>query len=144
MDRRWFVIATGAVALVYYGSQRASTDNNANATPSTSPAEAQQQAARRNPEKFLEITKFSWSKEGFGAFMHASFTIKNSSALDIKDVSIRCTHHAPSGTVIDSNERTIYEIVKANSTRSFREFNMGFIHSQAKSGGCAVVNASLL
>jgi hypothetical protein len=99
---------------------------------------------REHPEQFLEITKFSWTTEGFGSFMVADFTIKNSSAHDIKDITVRCTHAAPSGTVIDSNERTIYEVVQSNKTRSFRKFHMGFIHSQAKSSGCKIVSASLL
>jgi hypothetical protein len=99
--------------------------------------------AIENPEKFLEITKWSWSKGGFGAIMIATFTIKNTSPFDIKDITIHCTDSAPSGTVIDSNDHTIYDLVKANSTKTFREVNMGLIHSQASSSGCHVVSATL-
>jgi hypothetical protein len=148
MSRRAFLGIAGVIAVVAFAGRNLSTDSasavSSGASAPIDAAESQQQAARRNPEQFLEIAKFSWSKEGFGNVMLANFTIKNSSAFDLKDIAIRCTHAAPSGTVIDSNERTIYDIVKASSTRSFREFNMGFVHSQAKSSGCRVVSASLL
>lgn len=97
--------------------------------------------ARSNPEQFLEIVKFSWSKEGFGNVMEANFTIKNKAPIDIKDFEVRCEHSAASGSLIDSNNQTIYDIVKANSTRTFRNVNMGFIHSQASRSSCNVVSA---
>jgi hypothetical protein len=74
--------------------------------------------------------------------MMATFVIKNTSPFDIKDITIHCTNAAPSGTVIGSIDHTIYDLVKANSTKTFREVNMGFIHSQASSSGCHVVTAT--
>jgi hypothetical protein len=90
-----------------------------------------------------QITKFSWHKGGFDSIMMATFSIKNDGDHDVKDINVRCTHSAPSGTVIDQNEQTIYEIVKAHSTRKFREVNMGFIASQAASSSCEVAGVSL-
>lgn len=97
--------------------------------------------ARSNPEQFLEIVNFSWSKEGFGSVMEATFSIKNKASIDMKDFEIRCEHSAASGSVIDSNTQTIYDIVQANSTRTFRNVNMGFIHTQAARSSCSVVAA---
>ena len=51
-----------------------------------------------------------------------------------------CTHSAPSGTEIDSNTRTIYELVPAGSKKVVKDFNMGFIHSQAASTYCQIVD----
>jgi hypothetical protein len=99
---------------------------------------------RRNPERYLEISRFSWSKEGFGSVMVADFSIKNTSDYDLKDISIKCRHSGRSGTVIDTNERTIYEIVQAKTTKPIRHFSMGFIHSQAARSGCEVVGATLI
>jgi len=95
-----------------------------------------------NPEQFLEIVKFSWNKQGFGVVMEANFTIKNTASIDLKDFKIRCEHSAASGTLIDSNNHTIYDVVKANSTKNFRAVNMGFINSQAARSSCTVVSAS--
>lgn len=81
---------------------------------------------------------FKARKEGFGNVMEADFTISNNSAHSIKDIEISCDHYAKSGTKIDSNTRTIYDTVKAHSKRTFRNFNMGLIHSQAASTSCSV------
>ena len=91
--------------------------------------------------KDLEIIDFQWGKEGFGSIMEASFTIKNSGTTDVKDIEIECTHFAPSGTKIDSNTRTIYEVIKAGESRNFSKFNMGFIHSQADKSFASIKSA---
>ncbi|MGA3318650.1 MAG: hypothetical protein ABSC64_19715 [Candidatus Korobacteraceae bacterium] len=72
--------------------------------------------------------------------MIASFTIKNPTGLAFKDFEITCQHFSPSGTNIDSNTRTIYEVVKANSTKRIRNFNMGFVNSQTVSSSCGITN----
>lgn len=92
----------------------------------------------RSPEKFVKIVKFSWTKEAFGNVMELDITLKNELPFAVKDIEIRCEHYAPSGTKIDSNERTIFEILQPGEKRSFQDFNMGFIHSQATSTGCGV------
>lgn len=90
-----------------------------------------------------KLLKFNWHKDGFGSVMIADFTIRNDSPYDVKDIDIRCVHSAPSGTVIDQNTRTVYDLVKAHSTRTFTNVNMGFINSQAESSGCQILNLSL-
>lgn len=87
---------------------------------------------------------FNWRKEGFGSVMEADFKIINKSEEDIKDIQIQCDHYAKSGTKIDSNSRTIYDVIKANSKRSFKNFNMGFIHDQASTSSCYISNFSLV
>ncbi len=81
---------------------------------------------------------FSWGTKGFGNIMNANFTITNNSNIAIKDVDIECSHFAKSGTLIDSNKRTIYEIVDAGETKQFNDFDMGFIHSQANESSCVI------
>lgn len=80
----------------------------------------------------------SWTKGGFGSVMIANFTVKNPTKYAVKDISVTCTHSAASGTEIDSNTRTIYEMVKAKDQKRIREFNMGFIHSQAQRTRCQI------
>jgi zinc-ribbon domain len=84
--------------------------------------------------------EYKWYKEGFGNVMIADFSINNPTQYRFKDVEIKCTHSAPSGTVIDSNTRTIYEIVEPKSTKVIKQMNMGFIHSQASRSGCDISN----
>jgi hypothetical protein len=87
---------------------------------------------------------YNWSKSGFGNVMIADFTIKNPTPYRFKDFEVKCTHFAPSGTVIDSNTRTIYEIVEPQSTKRIKQMNMGFIHSQAAKSGCEIRDLTVL
>ncbi len=84
--------------------------------------------------------EYTWSKEGFGNVMEATFTVRNRSHNGIKDLEIRCIHSAPSGTVIDRNTRTIYDVVPAQKSRTFENVNMGFINSQAHRSGCEITD----
>ncbi len=97
---------------------------------------------RRNPERFVTVTDFSWTKDGFGSVMEVDLTIKSTLPFRVKDIEVKCTHAANSGTAIDSNRRTIYEVIGAGETRTFRGFNMGFIHPQAVSSVCEVVDVA--
>jgi hypothetical protein len=87
---------------------------------------------------------FKWHTDGFGNIMMANFTIKNPTQYRFKDFEIKCTHSAPSGTVIDSNSRTIYQTVEPTSTKVIREMNMGFINSQATRSGCQITDLVVL
>jgi hypothetical protein len=92
----------------------------------------------------VEMTNFSWVKKGFGNIMEAKFAIKNNLLVAVKDIEVKCTHYSASGTNIDSNRRTIYEIIKPERKRTFRKFDMGFIHSQASKTSCKVVGMTKL
>jgi hypothetical protein len=83
---------------------------------------------------------FKWHTEGFGSVMIANFTIKNPTQYRFKDFEIKCTHSAPSGTVIDSNTRTIYQTVEPTSTKVVKDMSMGFINSQAARSGCQITD----
>jgi hypothetical protein len=100
----------------------------------TAPEEARLAMAAAK-ENFV-LKHFRWSSDI--GIMTATFTFDNRNEFDVKDVKVRCDHSAPSGTRIDSNTRTIYEVFKAKAQRTIKDFNMGFIHSQAKKSGCYV------
>lgn len=72
--------------------------------------------------------------------MLADFVIHNNSEYTIKDIEIQCQHYAKSGTNIDSNTRTIFDIVKPHSKKGFPQFSMGFIHSQTASSSCKITD----
>ena len=76
--------------------------------------------------------------------MLASFTIKNDGQYDVKDIEIRCVHSAGSGTIIDENTQTLYEIVRRHSARNFSGVNMGFMDSQARRSGCRILSLKLV
>ncbi|HEX3117195.1 MAG TPA: hypothetical protein VHQ48_17130 [Bradyrhizobium sp.] len=90
----------------------------------------------------IKIEKWSWKKGGFDSVMIGTFTIKNSNDFGVKDIVLNCEHFAPSGTLIDSNTRTVYQSIKPKSSITVRDFNMGFLHTQATRSSCSVTNFS--
>ena len=132
----WICAVVFGFWMIGYIFQRLEAPNSASASASPSAPSA---------EAILQNVKldFSWKKAGFDSIMKADFTVTNNNAFAIKDIEITCTHSANSGTVIDRNNRTIYEIVKANGKRKFADFDMGFIHSQATSSSCQVTSVKM-
>jgi hypothetical protein len=87
---------------------------------------------------------YSWEKSGFGSVMVADFTFKNPTPYRFKDVEVTCNHFASSGTKIDSNTRTIYEIVEPKSTKVVKNMNMGFMASQVATSSCEITDFVVL
>jgi hypothetical protein len=71
-----------------------------------------------------------------------NFTVKNDNELSIKDITVTCDYDAPSGTPLGSSTRTIYEIVKAKSTKRVKDFSMGSIHPQVSTASCHIDDLS--
>jgi|APCry1669190119_1035276.scaffolds.fasta_scaffold26546_1 hypothetical protein len=90
----------------------------------------------------LKVDSLTWEKDGFGTMMKASFVIRNYSPIDVKDIVVTCRHSGNSGTRIDSNTRTVYEVVDHNSYKAVIDFNMGFIRSEVAKSQCDVTGYS--
>jgi hypothetical protein len=84
-----------------------------------------------------------WYKDGFGSIMIVDFTISNPTTYRFKDVEIRCSHYAPSGTAIDSNTRTITRSSSRRKSRRCRT-SMGFIVEQATQSSCRITDLTVM
>jgi hypothetical protein len=91
----------------------------------------------------VSLDYYQWRKVGFDNIMQVDFTVTNDGDSAIKDLEIECNHFAKSGTRIDSNTRTIYDIVYAHSVKKFPKFDMGFIHSQVEATKCSIINLKI-
>jgi hypothetical protein len=134
------LICLGLFCLLATGSMDSNSSPSSTSTSVSSPSssiEAQKQSVM-NAVKL----RYTWSTDGM--IMTINFKIDNVTDHDFKDFEITCNHFAPSGTKIDSNTRTIYEVVKAHGKKSMNHFNMGFIHSQAASSDCRMSNLTLV
>lgn len=118
-----------------------SSNNVDRLKPAPSP---QPSVVTKEQAKGLITLGYKWTKDGFGTIMMVDFTLTNRSPFDAKDITVTCTHYAPSGTEIDSNTRTIYEVVPAHGKKVIKDFNMGFIHSQAASTSCRIDDLDVL
>jgi hypothetical protein len=114
----------GAVVM-HFGTPAKLSDDTVPARPPPSPEP-------------VSLKTFAGTKDG--VMFLATFTFENKGPTDVKDIEVTCTHYGPSGTAIDANTRTIYEIVKAKSSKTVRGFNMGVIHSQAATSSCRIVH----
>lgn len=112
-------------------------------TPSSGPAQAPSLSREETVLHNVSLVNFAWSKGGFENIMMANFTIANRNDVAVKDITIECQHAGKSGTRIDSNTRTIYDVIKPKSKKTFREFNMGFIHTQAVRSECSIKAVAL-
>ena len=97
-------------------------------------------AAHQKEMTNITITRYGWRTEGVGNLMMAEFALRNENEFDVKDIEITCIRRADSGTVIDENTRTVYEIVKESSVKTVSNLNMGSIHSDSAQPSCAIVN----
>ena len=113
-------------------------DQNSPARVARMQAEASRVAAVEERLNRVKLEKFSWEKGGFDNVMLANFIIKNTGDAPVKDIVIACEHTANSGTMIDSNTRTVFEAIKAHGSKSVRKFNMGLINTQVARSSCKV------
>jgi hypothetical protein len=121
-----------------------SQNNNAPSLVTSSPPVQSAADIKQQIIDQLEIEKLGWYKSRFDNVMMVNVTFKNKGTRDVKDIELTCEHYASSGTKIDSNSRVIYEIVKAGKSKRVRNFNMGFIHSQAVSTSCRITDLTVL
>ncbi len=132
----WFVTIVLVLWAIGHFSTNPGTDTTSTANSKREPSPKQVAMKKVNLD-------FSWNKVGFDNIMEANFTITNNSKYKIKDIEITCTHYAKSGTRIDSNERTIFDVVPAKGKKIFEKFSMGFMHSQAEKTGCAITDLKI-
>jgi hypothetical protein len=71
----------------------------------------------------VEDAVLTWNMEAIFAWDVRS---ENNNDFAIKDIDFSCRLDAPSGTTLDFAETTIYEIIPAHSSRTFRNFKMEF------------------
>jgi hypothetical protein len=118
--------------------------SSSSATVPTTQIVEQKQPTYKEVLSQLRIGSLSWDKnKGFGTIMSATFVVHNDSPIVVKDVVVTCRHSANSGTTIDSNTRTVYDIIRSKSYASVVDMNMGFISSEAIETKCSVVGYSV-
>lgn len=126
-----FLLAAGTIWWLAYG------DYTDSVTPGgTNPGQAALSG--------LKLKELSWTKGGFDSTMMLSVIVQNNGKSDVKDIVIECRHSSPSGTKIDSNKKTIYEVFPAGEDKKIDDFNMGFIHEQATTTNCSILKATLM
>lgn len=73
--------------------------------------------------------------------LRLSGVIENSDDTARRDVRLRCTQNGASGSVIRTQEITVFEVIPAKGRRSFRDLTLGFVDDQMKTVGCEIIEA---
>lgn len=117
--------------------------NSAAAPPPATQPKTPFEAA--DPVVDLDVVRFSWTKSGFGSVATFDVTIKNKSKVAAYgDIEYETTYSAPSGTRVDRGHGSIFEVIQPGQTRTFKDLNDAFVHSQASRAGLAIVSAKKL
>ena len=80
-----------------------------------------------------------WHMENLNSVATAvidSITIESANDYPTRDIKVACMTRGASGTPISTVERTIYNIVPAKGTATFRNVVLGPINSQSDSMEC--------
>ena len=69
--------------------------------------------------------------------LSGAFGIRNNSRYDLKDLEVRCSYIAPSGTIIGNYTVTVYEIFKATTRQTSASLTLPAAPAQVKTANCA-------
>lgn len=105
--------------------------------------ETMQEDMRRYPVRYIEVVKNGWTLWGFWTVASHDITLKNTSDIDYKDITVVATYYSPSGTKLSSSVKTIYEVLPAGKTIIFRDINMGFVNDQVAKASVSVSDAEI-
>jgi hypothetical protein len=95
-----------------------------------------------NPERFVRIAAFTWSKAVPEIVIQADLTIESALPFALKEIEVACAQFARTGVVIDSQRRTITELVPAHGSLQVEALVIGPVHPEAGSSGCRILNVT--
>lgn len=99
---------------------------------------AEQLDRARHPYDHVHVKDFSWSLVGFSNVMEASLTLHNDLEIWVKDVLLFCQGYAPSGTLVSTAEKIIYQKIPPKGEVRVENQNFGFFSSDARRAVCKV------
>jgi len=160
-----FVVATILVGVVALGSYLQQQDESAARTKGFANAEELKKAAATgvsdpakwremkqardrvvaelslDPADEMKLSNFSWKTGGFGSVAIITATIENFNNFTVKDITVKCSFGGKSGIHLSDVEHVIYDTIKSREKRTFKDINIGFIHSQSASSSCRIKTA---
>jgi hypothetical protein len=145
--------ASPAVAVVQNPSRSdpAVTSTEANLAPpveatasADTPASAEMFTVERAPIDGMRISSQSWRRGGLGSKALVTFTVRNGNDYAVKDVEIGCAFTRRDGSHLTNRKRTIHDIVRMKSARTFARMHIGFVNVHAYKAKCSLLTASRL
>jgi hypothetical protein len=92
--------------------------------------------AKRPPDPELPKLTLDRIDSSYG-LAKADFRIANGNVFAIADVQIKCEVFAASGTSLRLYDLTVFDVIQPKTTKTIREFKVGFWPDQGKSMSCS-------
>jgi hypothetical protein len=91
----------------------------------------------------LKLEHFAWSA-ALGRIADVKFVLNNKSGYDVKDVEIECSFYGNSGTLLDNQTKTVFDIFKSKRRKKVPRLNMGIVDAQSRTCNCYVKDFVLI
>jgi hypothetical protein len=142
--RLLFAGAVAAVVIVGFKALDQGAATSDSAATSVNVAASAAPSPPKPPPAWKQVTlaKYDVRKDGFGTVAIGDFTLQNDNSFAVKDVLLACTFYGASGTGLTERTVTIYETIPAKKSKRSKNINVGFIHQQAQTTSCRVVDVS--
>ncbi len=104
---------------------------------------AELESMKANPVAYVKLIKQSWYLGGFGRIGIHKVTIRNNNKFTIKNIGLMFTYYSGGRDKCGLATYVIKDKIPANSSKTFREINTGFIDSQAKGCNAEILSAEI-
>jgi hypothetical protein len=91
-----------------------------------------------NIKLHVDETAKADSKPGI---IQMNLTIENENHFDIKDVIIECTYKDKDKSNLLVNKKTVNDVIKGKSSKTFKNVDMGYFHPQTVTASCGIVDS---
>jgi hypothetical protein len=110
--------------------------------PPEAPASGELFTVERAPVDGLRISSQSWRRGGLGSKALVTFTLRNGNDFAVKDVEIACAFTRRDGSHLTDRKRTLHDVVRMKSARTFARMHVGFVNVHAHKAKCSLLTAS--
>jgi hypothetical protein len=97
--------------------------------------------AETAPVDGLNISSQRWRRGGLGSKALVTFTIRNRNDYAVKDFAISCAFSRRDGSHLTDRIRTIHDVVKMRSRKTFAGVHVGYVNINANKAKCAPIAA---
>jgi hypothetical protein len=84
--------------------------------------------------------RFKWTPVGFEDLKLADLIVENSGPYPVREIKVVCQNRDRKGVRARGDSRTLHETVKPHSSRTFKEFSVGFLRGPDDAASCKIAD----
>ncbi len=97
---------------------------------------------KRNLLRSVQLANFSWRPDGGKHALILDLTVRNKSALHIREIEVVCSQHAKDLTLLETSKMLLEGTVAPNTKRTFRSVVGGVLNQSTRRVHCLISDAS--